>query len=67
MHSLLFDIAVCTIAPGVLGVLAQIARQPVILAYLVGGFLIGPSALKLVRERESIETISESASSSSSS
>ncbi|WP_375462307.1 cation:proton antiporter [uncultured Enterovirga sp.] len=59
MHSLLFDIAVCTIAAWVLGVVAQLARQPVILAYLVGGFLVGPSVMKLVKSQESIETISE--------
>lgn len=59
MHSLLYDIALCTIAAWIFGVIAQLARQPVILAYLVGGFLIGPSALKLVRAQESIETISE--------
>ncbi len=59
MHDLLFDIALCTIAAWVLGVVAQFARQPVILAYLVGGFLIGPSALKLIRSQDSIETISE--------
>lgn len=59
MHDLLYDIALCTIAAWILGVLAQLARQPVILAYLVGGFLIGPAALKLVRSQESIETISE--------
>ena len=59
MHNLLFDIALCTVAAWILGVLAQLARQPVILAYLVGGFLIGPSALQLIRSQESIETISE--------
>ena len=59
MHDLLFDIALCTVAAWILGVLAQLARQPVILAYLVAGFLIGPAALKLVRSQESIETISE--------
>jgi Kef-type K+ transport system membrane component KefB len=59
MHDLLFDMALCTVAAWTLGVVAQLARQPVILAYLVGGFLIGPSCLKLVRAQESIETISE--------
>lgn len=59
MHDLLYDIALCTIAAWILGVLAQLARQPVILAYLVGGFLIGPAALSLVRSQQSVETISE--------
>jgi Kef-type K+ transport system membrane component KefB/voltage-gated potassium channel Kch len=59
MHDLLYDMALCTIAAWVLGVVAQLARQPVILAYLVGGFVLGPSCLKLVRSQESIATISE--------
>jgi Kef-type K+ transport system membrane component KefB len=59
MHDLLYDMALCTIAAWVLGVVAQLARQPVILAYLVGGFVLGPSCLKLVRSEESIATISE--------
>jgi Kef-type K+ transport system membrane component KefB len=59
MHDLLYDLAICTVAAWVLGVLAQLARQPVILAYLVGGFLVGPAGLKLIRSQDSVATISE--------
>jgi Kef-type K+ transport system membrane component KefB len=59
MEDLLFDMTLCTVAAWVLGVLAQLVGQPVILAYLVGGFLLGPSGLALVRSQESIATISE--------
>ena len=59
MHDLLFDMALCTVAAWILGVVAQLVGQPVILAYLVGGFLIGPTCLGLVRSQETIETISE--------
>ncbi|NNM71683.1 cation:proton antiporter [Enterovirga aerilata] len=59
MHGLLQDIAVCSIAAWALGVLAHLARQPVILAYLVGGFAVGPSGLRLVHSQESVEAISE--------
>ena len=59
MHDLLFDMTLCTVAAWVLGVLAQLVGQPVILAYLVGGFVLGPSGLALVRSQESIGTISE--------
>ena len=43
MHELIHDIALCIIAAWALGVLAQFFRQPVILAYLIGGFAIGPA------------------------
>ena len=42
-----------------MGMLAQWSRQSVLLAYLVGGVVVGPLGLKLVQDRESIRTISE--------
>ena len=59
MHQLLHDIALCIIAAWTLGVLAQFLRQPVILAYLVGGFALGPAGFGWIHEQESIGTISE--------
>ena len=58
-HHLIRDIALCIGAAWLLGVAAQLARQPVILAYLLGGFLLGPSALRFVTYQASITTISE--------
>ena len=48
MTGLLHDIALSILAAWLLGVVAHLTRQPLILAYLVGGFLVGPSGLKLV-------------------
>ncbi len=59
MHDFLYDMTLCTVAAWVLGVFAQLIRQPVILAYLVGGFLLGPAGFQLVRSQESIAAISE--------
>ena len=59
MHHLLRDISICIGTAWLLGVLAQLVRQPAILAYLVGGFVIGPSVLRWVTDAESIATISE--------
>ena len=58
-HHLLTDIAVCIVAAWLLAVAAQILKQPVILAYLVAGFLVGPVGIGLVKDHESIATISE--------
>ena len=49
MHQIIDDIALCIIAAWALGVLAQFFRQPVILAYRVGGFAIGPSGFEIGR------------------
>ncbi len=63
MHELLHDIALCIIAAWALGVLAHFLRQPVLIAYLIGGFAIGPRGLQIpsltVSSKDSIETISE--------
>ncbi len=59
MHDLLRDIALCLAAAWLLGVASQLARQPIILAYLAAGFLLGPSVLGWVTNQESIATISE--------
>lgn len=59
MHQLIQDIALCIIAAWTLGVLAQFLRQPVILAYLIGGFLLGPSGFGWVHDEDSVSTISE--------
>lgn len=59
MHDLLHDIALSILAAWLFGVVAYIARQPLILAYLLAGFLVGPSGLKLVHTEKAIHIISE--------
>lgn len=59
MHELIRDIALCTAAAWLLGLVAQLGRQPIILAYLAAGFILGPSTLSWVTSQESIATISE--------
>jgi Kef-type K+ transport system membrane component KefB len=59
MHELIHDIALCIAAAWALGVLAQFLRQPVILAYLVGGFMLGPAGFGWIQSPESIAIISE--------
>src|SRR6202020_1841821 len=42
-----------------LGLLAHFIRQPLILAYLIAGFFIGPFGMGWVKSQESIQIISE--------
>jgi Kef-type K+ transport system membrane component KefB len=58
-HGLVTDIAICIIAAWILAVLSQVARQPVLLAYLVAGFIIGPHGFQWITNIQNIETISE--------
>lgn len=57
-HSLVSDIAICIIAAWVIAVVSQVAKQPLLLAYLVAGFAVGPHGFKWVTDVHSIETIS---------
>lgn len=57
--TLLTDLALCISAAWLLGMVAHAARQPVLLAYLVAGFIIGPVGLGWVGDQQSIHTISE--------
>ncbi|MFH1369497.1 MAG: cation:proton antiporter [Elusimicrobiota bacterium] len=60
MHGLLADIGIAIIAATVLGIIAYRLKQPIILAYLIAGALIGPNiGLKLITDINSIEIISE--------
>jgi Kef-type K+ transport system membrane component KefB len=57
-NHVVFDLAICIVAAWIFGVVAQALRQPLLLAYLVAGIVIGPVGFKLVAARDSIETIS---------
>jgi Kef-type K+ transport system membrane component KefB len=59
MHELIRDITFCILFAWVLGLAAHFSRQPLILAYLIGGFLIGPFGMAWVKSEESIRIISE--------
>ena len=59
MHELIRDITYCTVAAWLLGLIAQVARQPLLLAYLAGGFALGPMGFGFIESAESISAISE--------
>ena len=56
---LLSSIGICVAAAALLGLLANRLRQPLILAYLATGVIIGPVGLNLVGDRQSISTVAE--------
>jgi Kef-type K+ transport system membrane component KefB len=59
MHELIGNITYCILFAWVLGLAAHFFRQPLILAYLIAGFLIGPFGAGWVKSQESISVISE--------
>jgi Kef-type K+ transport system membrane component KefB len=59
MHDLIRDITLCILFAWGIGLAAHFFRQPLILAYLIAGFVIGPVGIGMVKSDESISTISE--------
>jgi Kef-type K+ transport system membrane component KefB/Trk K+ transport system NAD-binding subunit len=59
MHELIRDITFCILFAWGIGLLAHFFRQPLILAYLIAGFVIGPFGMRWVKSQESISVISE--------
>jgi Kef-type K+ transport system membrane component KefB len=59
MIELVHDLALATLMAWLLGVCAHLLRQPLLLAYLVAGFVLGPSGLQWVKSQESIGAIAE--------
>jgi Kef-type K+ transport system membrane component KefB len=58
-HNVIGELAICIVAAWILGVAAQALRQPLLLAYLAAGFVVGPIGLGMIKDQESIHTISE--------
>ena len=58
-NSLASEVAICIIAAWALAVLAQLGRQPLIIAYLAAGFAAGPRGLGFVKTEEHIQVIAE--------
>jgi Kef-type K+ transport system membrane component KefB len=60
MHGFLTDIAIAIIVSGLLGLIAHWSRQPLVIAYLLAGVVIGPAiGPSLVENPQTIDTISE--------
>jgi Kef-type K+ transport system membrane component KefB len=59
MHELLHDITFSILFAWVLGLVAHFFKQPLILSYLIAGFVIGPHGMRWVSSQESIAVISE--------
>jgi Kef-type K+ transport system membrane component KefB len=58
-HGILFDIGLAIVAATALAYVARLLRQPLLLAYIGAGLLIGPPVLGLVHSEETIAELSE--------
>lgn len=60
MHGLVAEIGIAILVSAVIGYLFHLLKQPLIMAYIVAGAIIGPEmGFRLITEPENIEIISE--------
>lgn len=59
MEALFFEIGLVIISAALVGVVGYFLKQPLVLAYIAAGILIGPSVLGLVQDVHVIEIIAE--------
>lgn len=60
MHSFITDIGTAIVVATIMGIIAHRLKQPIILAYLIAGIIIGPQlGASFIHEKENIEVISE--------
>jgi len=52
-------IGIVVITAGVIAILAKLARQPIVPAYILAGVIVGPIGLKLISDPVAIQTIAD--------
>jgi len=58
-HTVISNIATCMVGAGLLGLLMKVLKQPLILGYLITGFVIGPYGLGIIADHIEVITIAE--------
>ncbi|MBU4407003.1 MAG: cation:proton antiporter, partial [Candidatus Altiarchaeota archaeon] len=56
---ILWDLGIIVLTATLLGLIARVLKQPLILAYVVAGVLIGPAAFRLITSGHMISTFAE--------
>ncbi|MFM7365418.1 MAG: cation:proton antiporter [Cuspidothrix sp.] len=56
---LIVDLVAVFAAAACSGLLAALLKQPVLLGYLIGGMVVGPSGLRLIKELIQVETLAQ--------
>ncbi len=59
MHGLFFELGLVIISAALIGVISYYLKQPLILAYIAAGMLIGPSGFGLVHDIDAIAIIAQ--------
>ena len=56
---LIVDLVSVLVAAATGGIIAGLAKQPALLGYIVGGAIVGPTGLGLIKELIQVETLAQ--------
>ncbi|MEK6808685.1 MAG: cation:proton antiporter, partial [Nanoarchaeota archaeon] len=59
MSAIIYDIGIVVIFSAIIGFFIKFLKQPLLLAYIIAGFVIGPHFLNYISDQQTITTISE--------
>ena len=57
LESIIFQLSVIIVGAAILGTIFLYAKQPIIIAYIAIGFIVGPNGLELIQSTSHIEHI----------
>jgi CPA2 family monovalent cation:H+ antiporter-2 len=59
MEQLLITLGLMIVAGAIIALIAKKFKQPILLGYVLAGFIIGPAVLKLIPDAETVNFISD--------
>jgi len=58
-HEIFYQLSAVMVVATAAALIARSFRQPMVIAYIIAGFLVGPSAFDLIKEKEAFESFSQ--------
>lgn len=58
-HEIFFQLSLVMVIAAAISLLARVLRQPMIIAYIIAGFLVGPSVLNIIQDHGAFESFSQ--------
>lgn len=58
-QQIFYQLSIVMVIAAVLALIARLLRQPMVIAYIVTGFIVGPSLLNVIHDHEAFESFSQ--------
>lgn len=58
-HQIFYQLSLVMVVAAAISLLARIFRQPMVIAYIIAGFLVGPSVFSIIQDHQAFESFSQ--------